>query len=90
MAIDLLGRSSTDDDSPVCSEADVEGYITLEMKTGECLASMMEEGEIRHMGDDLWFLGTGATGHFTYDLDYLRTMLSAVGCSVVRVVTLFL
>ena len=67
MAIDLLGRSSTDDDSPVCSEADVEGYITLQMKTGECLASMTEEGKIRHMRDDLWFLDTGATGHFTYD-----------------------
>ena len=27
----------------------------------------MEEGEIRQMGDDLWLLDTGATGHFTYD-----------------------
>ena len=45
MAIDLLGRSSTDDDSPVCCEADVEGYITLEMKTGECLGSLMRRGK---------------------------------------------
>ena len=37
MAIDKLGRTSTDDDSPVCSEADVEAYTTLEIKTGECL-----------------------------------------------------
>ena len=67
MTIDMLGRTSTDDDSPVCSEADVESCTTLEIKTGECLVSMMEEGEIRQMGDDPWLLDTGATGHFTYD-----------------------
>ena len=63
----MLGRTSTDDDSPVCSGADVEAYTTLEIKTGECLVPMMEEGEIRQMGDDLWLLDTGATGHFTHD-----------------------
>ena len=36
MAIDMLGRMSTDDDSLVCSEADVQAYTTLEIKTGEC------------------------------------------------------
>ena len=25
---------------------------------------MMEEGDIRQIGDDLWLLETGATGHF--------------------------
>ena len=49
MAIDMLGTKSTDDDSQVCSEADVEAYTTLEIKTGECLVSMMEEGGIRQM-----------------------------------------
>ena len=58
---------ATDDESPVCSEAEVEEYTTLEIKTGECLVSMMEEGEMRQMGDDLWLLDTGATGHFTRD-----------------------
>ena len=47
MAVDMLGRMSTDDDSPVCSEADVKAYTTLEIKTGECLVSMMEEAETR-------------------------------------------
>ena len=62
MAADIiLGRTSKDDDS------DVEAYTTLEIKTGECLVSMMEKGGIRQMGDDLWLLDTGATGHFTYD-----------------------
>ena len=37
MAVDMLGRTSTDDDSPMCSEAEVEAYTTLEIKTGECL-----------------------------------------------------
>ena len=45
MAINMLGRTSTDDDSPVCSEADVEAYTALKIKTRECLVSMMEEGE---------------------------------------------
>ena len=54
-------------------EADVEVYTTLETKTGECLASMVEEGGIRQMGDDLWLLDTGATGHFTYDPRLLET-----------------
>ena len=64
MAVDILGRTSTDDDSPVCSEADVEAYTTLEIKTGECFVSMMEEGGISQMGDDLWLLDTGATGRY--------------------------
>ena len=51
----------------MCPEADVEVYTTLATKTGECLVSMVEEGGIRQMGDDLWLLDTGATGHFTYD-----------------------
>ena len=67
MATDMLGRTSTDDGSLVCSEADVEAYTTLENKTGECLVSMMEEGGIRQMEDELWLLDTGATGHFAYD-----------------------
>ena len=67
MAVDMPGRTSTDDDSPVCSEAEVGAYTTLEMKTSECLVSMMEEREIRQMGDDLWLLDKRATGHLTYD-----------------------
>ena len=67
MAVDILGRTSTDDDSPVSSEADVEAHTTLEIKSGKCSVSMMKEGGIRQMGDDLWLLDTGATGHFTYD-----------------------
>ena len=61
MAVDILGRTSKDDGS------DVEAYTTLEIKTSECLVSIMEKGGIRQMGDDLWLLGRGATGHFTYD-----------------------
>ena len=67
MTVDMLGRTSTDDDSPVCSEVELEAYITLKIKTGEYLVSIMEEEEIRHIGDDMWLLGTGATGPFTYD-----------------------
>ena len=67
MTVARLVLTSTDDDSSVCSEADVGAYTTLEIKTGECLVSMMEEGGIWQMGDDLWLLDTGATGHFTYD-----------------------
>ena len=66
MTVDILGRTSKDDDS------DVEAYTTLETKTGECLVSMMEEGGIRQMGDDLWLLDTGATGHFTHDTRLLE------------------
>ena len=44
IAVDMLGRTSTDDDSPVCSGADVEAYTTLEIKTCECLVSMMGGG----------------------------------------------
>ena len=44
MASDMPGRTSTNDDSPMCSEAEVEAYTTLEIKTGECLVSMMEGG----------------------------------------------
>ena len=66
MAVDILGRTSKDDDP------DVEAYTTLEIKTGECLVSMMEEGGIRQMGDDLWLLDTGATGHFTHDSQLLE------------------
>ena len=80
MAVDILGKTSKDDDS------NVEAYTTLEIKTDECLVSMMEEGGIRQMRDDLWLLDTGATGHFTHDPRLL--MLSAVGCYVVREVTL--
>ena len=66
-AVDMPGRTSTNDDSPVRSEAELEAYTTLEIKTCECLVSMMEEGAIRRIGDDLKLLGTEATGHFTYD-----------------------
>ena len=45
VVIDMLGTTSTDD-SPVCSKANVEAYTTLEIKTGECLVSMLEEGGI--------------------------------------------
>ena len=72
MVVDMLGGTSTDDESAVCSEADAEAYTILEIKTGECLVSMMEERGIRQMGDDLWRLDTGATGHFTYDLRFLE------------------
>ena len=58
---DMLGKTSNDDDS------DVEAYTILELKTDECLVSMMEAGGIRQMVDDLWLLNSGATGHFTYD-----------------------
>ena len=51
----------------MCPEADVEAYTTPEIKTGECLVSMEEEGEISQMGDDLWLLDIEATYHFTYD-----------------------
>ena len=61
LAVDILGRTSKDEDS------DVEAYTSLKIKTGECLVSMMDDGGIRQMGDDLWLLDTGATGHFTYD-----------------------
>ena len=61
MATDMLGRTSTDDGSPVCFEGDVEAYTTPENKTGECLVSMMEEGGIKQMGDELWLLDTGVT-----------------------------
>ena len=75
MAIDMLGTKSRDDDSSVCSEADTEAYTTLEIKTGEYLVLMMEEGGIRQMRDYLVTL--------RMILDYLRVMLSAVGCYVV-------
>ena len=42
MVIDMLGTTSPDD-SPVCSKANAEAYTTLEIKTGECLVSMMGE-----------------------------------------------
>ena len=64
-------------------------YTTLEIKTGECLVSMVEEGGIRQMGDDLWLLDQGLLVTLRMILDYLRIMLSAVGCYVVREVTLF-
>ena len=44
MVVDMLGRASTDDDSPVCSKAEVETYTTLEIKTAEFFVSMTEEG----------------------------------------------
>ena len=80
MAIDMLGTKSTDDDSPVCSEADIKAYTNLEIKTGECLVSMVEEGAIRQMKDYLVTL--------RMILDYLRIMLSAVGRYVVQEATL--
>ena len=67
MAVGILGKTSTDDDSPVCSKADVEAHTSFEINTGECLVLMMQERGIRQMGDDPWLLDTGATGHFTYD-----------------------
>ena len=65
MAVDMLGRTSTEDDSQVCSEAKLEVYTTLENNTGECLVPIEKDGAIRQMGDDLWLLDTGATGLFT-------------------------
>ena len=90
MAVDMLGKTSTDDDSPVCSEADAEACTTLEINTGECLVSMMEEGGIRQMGEDMWLLDTGATGHFRYDPRLLESYAecSRVPCYFVREVTL--
>ena len=38
MAVDILGRMPKDDDS------DIEAYTTLEIKTSECLVSMIEKG----------------------------------------------
>ena len=67
MMVDMRGRASTDDDSPVCSEAELEAYTTLEIKTGQCLVSIKEEGATRQMGDDLWLLDTEVTDHSTYD-----------------------
>ena len=84
MAVDMLGRMSTDDDSPVCSEADVEAYTTLEIKTGEYLVSMMEEVKIRQMGTICGFLSQRLLVTLRMILDYLRMVLSAVGCYVVR------
>ena len=72
MTVDILGRTSKDDDP------DVEAYTTLEIKTGECLVSMMEEGGIRQMGDDLWLLDTGATGHFTHDSQLLENYAECI------------
>ena len=63
----MLSRTSTNDDSRVCSVAELEAYTSLEIKTGECLVSIEEEGEARQIGGDLWLLDTGATGHFIYD-----------------------
>ena len=71
MAIGVLCRTSTDDESPVCSEADLEAYTTLEVKTGKCFVSIIEEGRMRQIGECLWLLDTGAIGHFTYDLQLL-------------------
>ena len=48
-AVDILGRMSTDGVSPVCSEADVEAYTTLEIKTSEYLVSIMEIGGNEYM-----------------------------------------
>ena len=33
MAVEMLGRRSTDNDSPVCSDVGLEAYTTLEIKT---------------------------------------------------------
>ena len=51
ITVDMSARTSTDDASSVCTEAEVETYTTLEIKTGECLASMMEGGEIENKAD---------------------------------------
>ena len=59
MAVDMVGRTSTGDDSLVCSEAKVAVYTTLESKTGECLVVMMQEGELRHRGTICGFLTQG-------------------------------
>ena len=80
MVIDIRGTKSTDDDSQVCSEADIEAHTTLEIKTGECLVSMMEEGGTRKMRHYMVTL--------RMILDYLRIMLSVVACYVVQEVTL--
>ena len=67
MTVDILGRTSTDDDSPVCSKAKVEAYTTLEIKICKCLVSMMEEVKIKQMGNDLWLLNIWNTGNFTHN-----------------------
>ena len=60
MAVDMPGKTSTSDDSPVSSEAELEVYATPEIKTRERLDSI-EENE-------------GATGHFTYDPSSLEKL----------------
>ena len=67
MTVDILGRTSTDDDFLVCSEADVEAYTTLKNHDRRVFGFNDGEGGLRQMGADLWLLDTGATGHFTYD-----------------------
>ena len=53
MTVDMPGKTSTGDDSPVSSEVELEAYATPEIRTRECLNSIEENG--------------GAAGHFTYD-----------------------
>ena len=67
MAVDILGITSSDEDSPVLLRSGTRGAHHLRNQDGECLVSVEEEAAIKQMGDDLWFLDTGATGHFTYD-----------------------
>ena len=67
MVAEMLGRTSTDDDSPVCPKGELEACTALEIKTGEGFVSMVEKRVIRQMEDNLWLLDTGATGHFTCD-----------------------
>ena len=88
MAVGMPGRMSTDDDSTVCSEADFEAYTTLEITTGECLVSIMEEGIYGKWGAICGFLTQGLLVTSSMIVDHSRIMLSAVGCYVVREVTL--
>ena len=67
MAVHMLGRTSMDDDYPAYSEAVLEAYTTLKIKTDKCLVSIEKERAINQMGDDLWRLDTRATCHFVYD-----------------------
>ena len=69
---------------------------TLEDGTGECLLSYGDSGgsggQTQHVEDEMWFLDTGARGHFIFNLTELvgyaacnRTLRCACGatCSIV-------
>ena len=87
MAVDMPGKTSTGDHSPVCCEAEVEAYITLDIKRGECLVSMMRRGKYGRWGTICGFLTQGQLITSRMILDHSRIMLNAVGCYVVREVT---